>query len=146
MQLASVTLDMPTDNEAERQVTLRYLEDAVRALAQPASVQRELFAENPMAGDEMATDFDAWYVPALQDDFLDRWSPEQREALNQVEVLLSEMTTLQDLELWTAEALESNAWWGRMREVASTALTALGWGHEPPTSLLKKVIVTGRQD
>lgn len=125
---------------SQEKITVHYLEEAVRSLAQPAEVQ-QLFAENPLAGDEMAVDFDAWYVPVVRHSFLAGWSTEQCQALENIDSLLREMTAFQDMELWRSEALTSNPWWVKVRTAAQQAIQILSWSVDPPLSELNKTII-----
>ncbi|WP_216328466.1 hypothetical protein [Deinococcus aestuarii] len=134
-----------TESEAQRDVTLRYLGDAVRALAQPALVQKELCAENPLAGDELAVDFEAWYEPAVRNGLLSDWLAEQREAIEQVDALLTKMASLNDMGLWTQEALETSPWWEKMRVVARRLLIAVGWSLERPLTVVNVIVVDPKE-
>lgn len=129
-----------TDDSTPAEVTLSYLEDAVRSLAQPADIQQQLFAENPLAGEEMAVDFDAWYVPAVRDGYVADWAPEHRQALEKIDHLLTEMTALQDIELWTSEALATGPGWDTVRAAAQDGLRTLQWSPDPPGSVQNKTI------
>lgn len=130
-----------TDDSTPAEVTLAYLEDAIRSLAQPADIQQQLFAENPMAGGEIAVDFDAWYVPAVRDGYLADWAPEHRQALEKIDHLLTEMTTPHDIELWTSEALATSPMWATVRAAAQDGLRTLQWSLELPASVQNKTIV-----
>lgn len=132
---------MLTDDSTPAEVTLYYLEDAVRSLAQPAGIQQQLFAENPLAGGEMAVDFDAWYVPAVRDGYLADWAPEQCRALEKIDHLLTGMTALQDIELWTSEALATSPAWVTVRAAAQDGLSTLQWSLDLPESVQNKTIV-----
>ncbi|MBZ9752687.1 hypothetical protein K7W42_17735 [Deinococcus sp. HMF7604] len=134
---------MLTVDATPAEINLSYLEDAVRALAQSPEVQQQLLAENPMAGDEMAIDFDAWYVPAVRDGYLADWTPDQCQALKKIDLLLTQMTALQETELWTSDALATSSWWVIVRSAARDALRRLQWPPNPPERLQNKTIVVG---
>ena len=129
-----------THDSTPAEVTLYYLEDAVRSLAQPADIQQQLFAENPLAGGEMAVDFDAWYVPAVRDGYLADWAPKHCQALEKIDRLLTEMRALQNIEVWTSGAVASSSWWAIVRAAAQEALLTLQWSPDPPGSVQNKTI------
>lgn len=123
-----------TEHSTPAEINLYYLEDAVRSLAQPPELQQH--------GEEMVVDFDAWYVPAVSDGYLADLRPDQCQALEKIDRLLSEMTALQEPEPWTtSEALATSSWWAVVREAARDALRILQWSPDPPESVWNKTIV-----
>ncbi|ASN79914.1 hypothetical protein [Deinococcus ficus] len=121
----------PTDMD-DGTVTLQFLQLSVRALAQPASVQVISTGHSPIAGDELAIDFDSWYVPALRDGCLEDCQPSQLAALKRLDATLADMTQLQDQKLWLTDALFENHWWSRVRAEARQVIELMSWPEDPP--------------
>lgn len=124
---------MLTEDSTPIEINHSYLKDAVRSLAQPPELQQHR--------EEMAVDFDAWYMPAVRDGYLAHLGPDQCQALEKIDRLLPEMTALQEPELWTSEALVTSSWWAIVREAARDALRMLQWSPDPPESVWNKTIV-----
>lgn len=116
------------DSELKAEATRRFMW-AVQALALPALQQRQLFPQFAEVADELALDYEeAWrtYSTVLEP----LTSPAQQASVAALTELLQAMSGSQ--RLWTDEALETAAEWGRVRELAGGVLQAMAWPHEAP--------------
>src|SRR6185437_15553990 len=107
------------------------LEWSLRALAQPAAIQQQLFPEFSECSDELALTFEEGYREAQQ---LPEWktvTEEQRAAVDEVDRYLEWMSQ-RDGDLWTESALRTSLEWSRVRHLSRRALVLLGWSEEPP--------------
>ncbi len=106
------------------------LEWAVRALAQPPTVQREFFPSFVCVPDELVLEFEEHYrrfvngAPSL--------TPEQFDAFALLDRLIIEMSGPTHAELWLDGALDSAPEWVAVRDAAKSVLRTMGWSAEPP--------------
>lgn len=114
----------------EGRATLRRLEWAVRALAQPAEVQAQLFPAFVCVADELALEFDEHWrrtrgsLAPLPSGLLG--------ALAALDARLGSMSGHERAALWTNDALERAAEWAEVRRLAQAALAAAEWPTSRP--------------
>lgn len=110
---------------------LRRFEWSVRALAQPADLQLQLYPSFVCHADELALEFEEHYalVLALPEDTM---SLEQRSAIAGLDEFLSSMSGERNADLWTEHGLRYAAEWNRVRALARDILQAMGWPDVPP--------------
>jgi hypothetical protein len=111
--------------------TLERLEWSIRALAQSADKQMELFPEFVCVADELALDFDEHYQRFLAEGFGDLES-EARQKLAALDEYLSSFSGPDNAELWTDEALGKAPEWRKTRELAKDVIARMGWSSQPP--------------
>jgi hypothetical protein len=115
----------PPDEASLADGTLEQFRLALHLLAAPATKQLAHFAgERVVIADELALDFDHWALclPGYW-----QLSREQERLLASIDRLLTKMSDLHDLALWTDEALYNDPRWERGRELAQQAMIAFGW-------------------
>jgi hypothetical protein len=109
---------------------LQRLEWSVRALAQPAAVQRTLFPDVVGAGEELALEFDQWFRE-IRDSL--GISDVGCRCLDRLDEQLTRMTAQDDENLWfDDDTLARSADWATIRALAQRTLIAMGWSSEPP--------------
>jgi hypothetical protein len=109
---------------------LQRLEWSVRALAQPAAVQRTLFPDVVGAGEELALEFDQWFRE-IRDSL--GISDVGCRCLDRLDEQLTRMTAQDDEDLWfDDDTLARSADWATIRALAQRTLIAMGWSSEPP--------------
>jgi hypothetical protein len=111
--------------------TLRRFEWSVRALAQPAHTQAQLFPHFVCVADELALEFDEW-CRALLESPHGELKNDQIELITLLDQQLSQMSGPENEELWLDEALASSPEWTRVREIASELIRKMGWPDSPP--------------
>lgn len=101
----------------------------VRALAQDASVQRELFPGFVPVGEELATDFECSLIGAKE---AGEGLARALEILG-IDAHLDDMTAKEDMDLWMEPATLENADdWKALRAMARAAAVSLGWSTDSP--------------
>lgn len=110
---------------------MRRFEWSVRALAQPAGIQRALFPEFVCHADELALEFDETRKLVVDEDELDALVP-AAHAIERLDALLESMSGSERAELWTEEALSSSSEWSSVRRAAREVLQAMSWPDTPP--------------
>jgi hypothetical protein len=109
---------------------LQRLEWSVRALAQPAAVQRTLFPEVVGAGEELALEVEQWFRE-IRDSL--GISDVGYRCLDRLDEQLTHMTAQDDEDLWfDDDTLARSAEWATIRGLAQRTLIAMGWSSEPP--------------
>lgn len=99
----------------------------MRAFAQPADVQFELYQDSYDCADDLATDFGT-AIEVQRPDFLDR-NPEMRA----FDELLDRRSGIE--EYWTAEAMPHDPYWEEIRDRARYILIERGLPVTPPEPL-----------
>jgi hypothetical protein len=107
---------------------LQRFEWSVRALAQDAATQRQLYPSFVCVADELALEFDE-YLRALEDELPQLTAAEQIRALDS---RLSAMSGPDHAALWTDDALRDAPEWVEVRAAAQAVLQAMGWSSRPP--------------
>ena len=116
---------------------------SVRALAQPASVQRKLFPSFVVVADELALEFEEHYALALAAN-RDLWSGDQLSKLRSLDHKLEAMSGSKNEELWLSDDYLLHAEWSVVRSLAREVLHAFGWpADEPPPS--DAIYVSGKK-
>lgn len=106
------------------------LRRTLRALAQPADVQRSLFPEEVVIGDELVMEFcDAFErcrsVASLPD--------AQLKCLTALDELIDSHSGEHNEDLWCdPESLSTDPRWEDMRQAAARALDSFGWTNVAP--------------
>jgi hypothetical protein len=109
---------------------LQRLEWSVRALAQPAAVQRTLFPDVVGAGEELALEFEQWFREIRESLGI---SDVGYRCLDRLDEQLTHMTAQDDEDLWfDDDTLARSADWATIRALAKRTLIAMGWSSEPP--------------
>ncbi len=106
------------------------LEWAVRALAQPPAVQRELFPSFVCVPDELVLEFDEHFRRVAESRM--PLTPEQSAVLAHLDRLILEMSGPASAELWLDGALDSTPAWAAVRNAANAVLVTMGWSAESP--------------
>ncbi len=102
---------------------------ALQALALPAAAQQSLFPDIVIT-DELAIEYWDAFMPFLSDKgFI--LEGQHVEPLYAVDDALDHLTDHVP-EAWAHQALQTHASWKNIRELASAALSALGWPLEKP--------------
>jgi hypothetical protein len=98
--------------------------ESLRVLAAPADQQLALYRQEMARADQLALDFaDAFRL--VCDCPQVRLTPSQTRALQELDILLEEMTSQGDAQLWTTHALQESAAWTEVRAAAGRALRTL---------------------
>lgn len=108
------------------------LEWAVRALAQPAEIQRALFPDFVRVADELVLDLDDAVRDLSPARELASLSPAASEYLLSLDRALAELSAPEHAGLWTDAALRDDVHWARIRRYAGALVRAMGWPEEPP--------------
>src|SRR5690242_9912457 len=111
---------MTTESVTESQVRegcLIRLQHATQTLALPAEAQLALFPDFVCKADELALDFDNWWrcIKARQEEML---STDQVRLLQKIDTQLSQMSGMENADLWTEGALHDNPAWQEIRDLA----------------------------
>ena len=105
---------------------------ALQALAQPASVQVELFPDFVAYGDELVLD----YGEALERfgvQSRDSLTRAQRAALADLDSRITELSGPDNEAFWlTRDALFKDPRWEEIRQLAKAVLREFGWPNERP--------------
>jgi hypothetical protein len=118
-------------NESTQNDWLDRLEWSIRALAQPADVQKKLFPQFTCVADELALEFDECYQGFLKSE-----EYASQEALNEIKKLdsfLEAMSGPTNAELWTDEALFNASQWSKIRDIATKIVLLMGWSISAPS-------------
>lgn len=121
--------DDPRDAEIADNV-LRHMRHSLQMLASPAQAQLSHFPAGWIVlTDELALDFDVWYVRIYS-----YWelSVEQIASLIDLDEFLNTMSVESNSDLWTDVALSSDPRWERVRNLAKLALVSFEWPLEIP--------------
>ena len=90
------------------------LEWYVRALAQPADIQKFLFPDTGLAGDEMVLGFEESLEYLSLEGFLKKYDDSftllQKEALMSLNKVITEMSVMSNFNLWTSAGLDASEW------------------------------------
>lgn len=105
----------------------RRLCHAIQALAQPADVQRALFPDFVVVGDELAIEFDEALKGFRSDGPV--LALAQTEAIRALDVYLEALSGPAHLDFWDDP---SDRRWERARGLAASILVAFNWPHECP--------------
>ena len=113
------------------------LEWYVRALAQPADIQKILFPDTGLAGDEMVLGFEESLEYLSLEGFLKKYDDSftllQKEALMSLNKVITEMSVMSNFNLWTSAGLDASEW-EQVRIAAHNFLSEMQWSTLPPTS------------
>jgi len=104
---------------------------SVRALAQPASLQKKLFPAFVVAADELALEFEENYSPTLSE-FRARWSSIQLSKLEALDQKLETMSGSEKEDLWLSSDCLNHSEWSVVRSLAKDALLEFGWPSDQP--------------
>ncbi|MGC4074231.1 MAG: hypothetical protein QM760_17310 [Nibricoccus sp.] len=104
---------------------------AVRALAQPAKIQRTLFPSFAATADELALIFEEHYQPAIARQG-NTWTEIQALTLQLLDQQLTEMSGPKKEEIWVKDDCLDHADWSVVRRLANEAISAFGWPAEAP--------------
>lgn len=107
------------------------LEIAVRALAQPASVQLELFPRCVCIADELALNFEA-ATSRSNESFFEMCTQAQIEAISALDNQISSMSGANNARFWTEKSLQNDKEWEFVRQLARAVLTLMRWQDIPP--------------
>ena len=111
--------------------TLLNLKYSLQALAQPASVQVDLFPDFVQVADELALEFNHWCLVVLQAE--NKFSDHQRKLLVNLDSYLSKISNDHLKEkLWTRSALQEMEEWKQVRDFAKEILVELNWEIDLP--------------
>lgn len=102
------------------------MKKALFALSLPGREALATLPEGTVKADELALDYDHFLQVAL-DNFATEFTTHQREALENVNDLLAEMSGLHSAGLWTDAAVLDHPKWLMVRERARAAWHLLGW-------------------
>jgi uncharacterized protein Yka (UPF0111/DUF47 family) len=105
---------------------------AVRALAQPASVQLTLFPDFVLKADELALEWEERYDFFLNSEESSMVNQAILEALQSLDDEIDQMSGEKRQDLWKDEALTNSIEWQRVRSLAKNVLRLAGWSEEPP--------------
>lgn len=109
------------------------LEWAARALAQPHDVQVSLFPYFVEVADELGLNWDEAFRKYIDNpDALSIFTPQQKEALLELDRYMESISGKKHLHLWMMEALVNTEEWAIMRRLASEVLAAMNWSLQPP--------------
>lgn len=78
--------------------------------------------------DELALDFD----DGLQMVGHDKFSDEQRTAVQALDEILDRMSGEENASFWTEEALRADPTWDQIRSIAKAVVATFGWELRPP--------------
>ncbi len=106
------------------------LRNAVVALAQPASVQLELFPNFVCTADELALNLEdgLYEIVGHEDEF----SSEQRAAIAALDQILSDISGQRHAAFWTDLALREHPTWADIRVMAAETAALFGWDIATP--------------
>jgi hypothetical protein len=110
---------------------LECLQRSIQALALPADLQLALFPSIVVVADELAEEYHFRLQLFLGPD-PSRLAFEHGKDLCELRDFLQAMSGSENRHLWTMEALQADAHWGRIREMARAVLTLSGWPLESP--------------
>jgi hypothetical protein len=113
-------------------VDLLRLEWSVRALAQPAEIQKRVYPEFVCVADELALEFEEHYRRLLKTHGPSVLAAHQLEQFERIDRQLQAMSGPERLRFWNNEALEELSEWSVVRTLAKNALRTMGWSQEPP--------------
>lgn len=105
----------------EKEQILDNLKWSLQALALPAEVQITLFPNFACVPDELAFDFDHWTLCAVSNEFIPVVLSTELQKLNAV------FDEMENLNLWTLQALAQSEEWNSVRRHATQLLTLMGW-------------------
>jgi hypothetical protein len=133
--------DVRSEEEISQSCMLR-LQHAVQALALPADIQLSLFPDFVCKVDELALDFDNWWLcikgrPTT-------YTTEQLNALNALDDELTRMSGKLHSFLWTEDALRQDKRWEEVRNLAKRVSSTFGWANEIPPSYAHEYIKGNR--
>lgn len=111
---------------------LERLRWSAQAIAQPSTVQIELFPEFVEVADELAL---VW-EEAIQDlDGIRTHSQHaQIAAIEELDAFMISISGKSHEQLWTMDALKSSQEWQTMRELANRVLEQMFWPKSPPSA------------
>jgi len=104
---------------------------AVQALAQPAEVQQQLIPPSAAVADELALDFDNYWI-AFRDHFGEMCTEKQRQAVESLNELLDAMSGPERPEIWLHDDCLNHPKWSQVRRLAENVLTAFDWPASVP--------------
>jgi len=106
----------------------------VRALAQPAHIQRKLFPSFTFPADEMILEFEQFFDPASSR-YTDVWSGTLYLSLRALDEALRALSDSNDEESWLEDDGLDRPKWSEIRRLAREVIRVSGWaGDEPPPS------------
>ena len=105
---------------------------AVQALAQPAPTQLSLFPDFAEVADELALEYEESQLAFLASPASALLTRQQRQDLRAIDSILEAMSGPENIELWSIQALHECDVWNDVRELAQTALLAMGWSSVSP--------------
>ncbi len=111
------------------QLVLSRLCMSLQLLAAPAQTQLAYFPDFVCKADEIALDYDLWFVRAFDQALV---PAEQIIPLAALNDYLGRLSRKGDTDFWTEEALTHDAQWDQVRAMAKTGLEAMGWSVEAP--------------
>ena len=126
--------------DADRKLwILTRLKHSLQALASSADLQCKLFPDFVCKADELALDFDHWYLCA-KTNYSDDLSETQKAALSAVNNAFDLMSGLENKDCWTEDALHLRPEWEQIRVLARDTLGAFGWSLETPPSYASEFV------
>lgn len=105
---------------------LQHLRWSLQSLALSPDIQVRLFPDFVCVPDELALDFDHWYLCAISNNYI---PTDIASELCNFNTILEEIN---NPYLWTLDALEHSAEWQAIRVKARYLLGLLGWELEMP--------------
>jgi hypothetical protein len=109
------------------------LKHSLQLLAIPAEQQLDLLPDFVLKGDELALEFDHWYIVSIGN-YGEEFTAAQKEAMKAIIELLDKMSGQKNSELWTERAIQEDEKWGQIRLLAKKALDEFGWSVKTPPS------------
>ena len=117
---------------------------SVRALAQPACIQKKLFPLFVVVADELALEFEEHYAPTVTA-IGHHWSRDQKSKFRALDQKLEAMSGSKKEDLWLSEDSLSHSEWSIVRSLAKEVLLAFDWPtDEPPPSTA--IYVPGKKE
>lgn len=110
---------------------MRRLMQSIQGLAASAEQQLAIYPDFVCRVDELALDYDNWFVAVLSNDG-QSLSEAQEQCLRELDGMLSSMSGGPHAALWTEKALRERREWEDLRRAARRSLAAFGWKANPP--------------
>ena len=119
-----------TEDDAQRSWHFQQLRRSLHALASASSNQPALFPDSVASADDLAFGYDHWstHVRGAYGSELTRSQTEALDAIDRKLATMSSDSDEFDVDVWTDAALSTSAHWSDLRQLASVALEAFGWG------------------
>ena len=112
---------------------LEGLKWVVRALAQPAHVQKELFPPFVFIPDELLLEFEQFFEPDSAR-YTDEWSGAQYLSLRALDRKFEALDASGREELWDDQDSLDLPEWSEVRQLAREVIRAFGWPTDKPPS------------